>query len=72
MRLIRSAIVVMLSAISSSQAQPAATPVPVTVDNFVPAETDLYFSEVALKEGGFGKSSIIANYLRLMPKPSFG
>ncbi|WP_245497748.1 DUF1254 domain-containing protein [Rhizobium ruizarguesonis] len=29
--------------------------VPVTVENFVRAETDLYFSAVALKEGGFGK-----------------
>jgi hypothetical protein len=28
---------------------------PVTVDNFVRAESDLYFSAVALKEGGFGK-----------------
>ncbi len=27
----------------------------VTVDNFVRAESDLYFSAVALKEGGFGK-----------------
>ena len=29
--------------------------VPVTVDNFIRAESDLYFSVVALKEGGFGK-----------------
>ena len=29
--------------------------VPVTLDNFIRAETDLYFSVVALKEGGFGK-----------------
>ena len=28
---------------------------PVTVENFIRAETDLYFSVVALKEGGFGK-----------------
>ncbi|MBY5322733.1 DUF1254 domain-containing protein [Rhizobium leguminosarum] len=28
---------------------------PVTVDNFIRAESDLYFSAVALKEGGFGK-----------------
>ena len=26
-----------------------------TVDNFVRAETDLYFSAVALKEAGFGR-----------------
>ena len=28
---------------------------PVTVDNFVRAESDLYLGVVALKEGGFGK-----------------
>lgn len=33
----------------------AADIVPVTVDNFIRAESDLYFSAVALKEGGFGK-----------------
>jgi hypothetical protein len=33
----------------------AADPVPVTVDNFERAETDMYFGTVALKEGGFGK-----------------
>ncbi|MGB6521614.1 MAG: DUF1254 domain-containing protein [Candidatus Cybelea sp.] len=30
-------------------------PVPCTVNDFVRAESDLYFSAVALKEGGFGK-----------------
>jgi hypothetical protein len=55
MRFILSAIVVTLSAISAGQAQPAATPVPVTVNNFIRAESDLYFSAVALTEGGFGK-----------------
>lgn len=34
---------------------PEAVPVPVTVENFIRAETDLYLSVVALKEGGFGK-----------------
>ena len=29
--------------------------VPVTVDNFIRAESDLYLGVVALKEGGFGK-----------------
>jgi hypothetical protein len=29
--------------------------IPVTVDNFVRAESDLYFAVVAVKEGGFGK-----------------
>ena len=33
---------------------------PVTVDNFVRAETDLYFSNI-VKHGGFGKFSIAAN-----------
>ena len=31
------------------------TAVPVTVDNFVRAETDLYFGQVATTRGGFGK-----------------
>ena len=39
---------------SSAQQQPGNT-VPVTVDTFVRAETDLYFGAAALKEGGFGK-----------------
>jgi hypothetical protein len=34
---------------------PGAGTVPVTVESFIRAETDLYFSAVALKEGGFGK-----------------
>jgi hypothetical protein len=29
--------------------------VPVTVDNFIRAESDMYLSAGALKEGGFGK-----------------
>ena len=32
-----------------------AMPIPVTPDTFIRAETDLYFSAVALKNGGFGK-----------------
>jgi hypothetical protein len=35
-------------------AQAAAAPTPVTVDNFVRAETDMYFGK-AVKDGGFGK-----------------
>jgi hypothetical protein len=34
--------------------QSGGRPVPVTVENFIRAESDLYFSAVALKEGGFG------------------
>lgn len=41
---------------------PSSEVVPVTVENFVRAETDLYFSAVALKEGGFGKLSTIATW----------
>jgi hypothetical protein len=37
-----------------AQQQTGAT-VPVTVETFIRAESDLYFSAVALKEGGFGK-----------------
>lgn len=35
----------------------SAAAVPVTADNFNRAESDMYFSAVALKEGGFGKFS---------------
>src|SRR5271156_3842182 len=46
------ATAVTLAAISTAGAQ---TVVPVTVENFIRAESDLYFSAVALKEDGFGK-----------------
>jgi hypothetical protein len=54
-RIVLAAIAVSLAAISAGHAQQATASVPVTVDNFIRAETDLYFSLVALKEGGFGK-----------------
>ena len=44
----------MLIAAAQAQTPPDKT-IPVTVENFIRAETDLYFSAVALKEGGFGK-----------------
>ena len=48
-----------LSVIAEAQAQSpspsAGAAIPVTVENFVRAESDLYISVVALKEGGFGK-----------------
>jgi hypothetical protein len=50
--------VVALAAITMAQAlaqKPAGDTGPVTVENFIRAETDLYLSAVALKEGGFGK-----------------
>jgi hypothetical protein len=34
---------------------PATQPVTVTADSFIRAETDMYFGNVAVKEGGFGK-----------------
>jgi hypothetical protein len=40
---------------SSHESAAASDAVPVTVENFIRAESDLYFSAVALKEGGFGK-----------------
>ncbi len=59
-KLIAYTVVMTLTAINSVRAQSPAQPaagatVPVTVDNFIRAETDLYFSAIALKEGGFGK-----------------
>lgn len=41
--------------VASAQARsPAGSPIPVTVDNFVRAESDLYFSSL-VKQGGLGK-----------------
>jgi hypothetical protein len=54
-KLIICTLVMALGAINETQAQsPAGTPIPVTADNFVRAESDRYFGVVA-KEGGFGK-----------------
>jgi hypothetical protein len=52
--------IAMFAATGAVKAQPhAATStgdlVPVTVDNFIRAESDLYFGAVAVKEDGFGK-----------------
>jgi len=58
MKLTCCALAVMLAATGGVHAQPAApaaNTVPVTADNFTRAESDLYFSAVALKQGGFGK-----------------
>jgi hypothetical protein len=54
------AVAATCAAINAVQTQSAAQPqmdstIPVTVDNFIRAESDLYLSAVALKEGGFGK-----------------
>ncbi len=48
------AVVGAIQAPASAQT-PAAGTLPVTVENFIRAESDLYLSVVALKEGGFGK-----------------
>jgi hypothetical protein len=41
--------------IAAAQAQPSGGGIPVTVDNFVRAETDLYFGGVVKNAGGIGK-----------------
>jgi hypothetical protein len=46
---------VALASSRSSAQQPTGDTVPVTVESFIRAESDLYFSAVALKEGGFGR-----------------
>ena len=38
--------------------------VPVTVDNFIRAETDLCFTTIAVKQGGFGK---LQHHREMMP-----
>jgi len=49
------ALVALAAAQAQSLSPSAGAAIPVTVDNFIRAESDLYFSVVALKEGGFGK-----------------
>jgi hypothetical protein len=46
---------------AQTQAPQAGDAVPVTVENFIRAESDLHLSAVALKKGGFGKFSIWAD-----------
>lgn len=53
-RLITSAMAVWLMTTAVVQAQSAANPVPVGVDNFPRAESDLYFGSM-VKDGAFGK-----------------
>ena len=48
--------IIALAAITVAHGQaPSSDAIPVTPDTFIRAETDLYFSAVALKNGGFGK-----------------
>jgi hypothetical protein len=54
--ILATALLICWAAIGGALAQsPSANTVPVTVDNFIRAESDLYLSAVALKESGFGK-----------------
>ena len=48
-------IILGLTATDPVQAQPPGGAIPVTVDNFIRAETDMNFAKV-VKMGGFGKS----------------
>ena len=58
-RLLIYSLGIALSVVAEAQAQARApssgAAIPVTVSNFIRAESDLYMSVVALKEGGFGK-----------------
>ena len=49
------ALFAILEARAQSPSLAASNSIPVTVDNFIRAESDLYFSAVALKEDGFGR-----------------
>jgi hypothetical protein len=50
-------IIILLTATAwpASAQSPSGNPAPVTVENFIRAESNLYMSAVALKEDGFGK-----------------
>jgi hypothetical protein len=50
-----SALILMVSAQAASGQSSSGDLVPVTAENFIRAESDLYLSAVALKENGFGK-----------------
>ena len=59
-----SVLILMVSAQAASGQSPSGGAVPVTVENFIRAESDLYLSAVALKENGFGK---FEHYRELSP-----
>jgi hypothetical protein len=55
-QLIFCALAVSLMPVGAAQAQPAPKPaIPVTVDNFIRAESDLYFGGIIKDSGGIGK-----------------
>jgi hypothetical protein len=49
------ALILTISAPAARGQSPSGGSIPVTVENFIRAESDLYISTVALKENGFGK-----------------
>jgi hypothetical protein len=53
-RAMSAAVAATLVGLAPAHSQSEGT-VPVTVENFIRAESDMYFGAVALKEGGFGK-----------------
>ena len=53
--LLREIVACAFAVVGTASAAQAVDVVPVTVGNFIRAETDLYFGAVALKENGFGK-----------------
>ena len=50
-------------------ATPAGSAVPVTVDNFIRAEIDLYFGGIVKDSGGLGKFITAANRRRSTTRP---
>jgi len=49
------ALILTVSTQAASGQSSSGNAVPVTVENFIRAESDMYLSAVALKENGFGK-----------------
>jgi hypothetical protein len=61
-----------LTVTNGAQAQsPAGNTVPVTIENYNRAQTDVYFAGV-VKSGGFGNSGMAANLHRLSSRASSG
>jgi hypothetical protein len=57
--------------VAAAPTQPSADSIaPVTVNNFIRAESDMYFSAIVVRDQGFGKSITLGNWLRLMIRRS--
>jgi hypothetical protein len=54
LRLIGAAVILLCAAVAAARAMAPSAAIPVTADNFIRAESDLYFGGV-VKDGGFGK-----------------